>query len=88
MADQPTLLEQDRKHLIHPLHHPSSHANPLIIESGHGVWVRDKSGKEYIDGLSSLWNVQVGHGNQELADVAHQQMGLCEPQKATQVDYY
>ncbi|MEM7031416.1 MAG: aspartate aminotransferase family protein [Chloroflexota bacterium] len=75
MSDNPTLLEQDRKHLIHPLHHPSAHANPIIIESGQGVWIRDKNGKEYIDGLSSLWNVQVGHGNQELADAAHQQMG-------------
>ena len=27
-------------------------------------------GKEYIDGLSALWNVNIGHGRKELADAA------------------
>lgn len=69
-----TLLEQDRQHLLHPLHHPDAHNNPLIIESGHGVWLRTVDGKEYIDGLAGLWNVLVGHGNTDLADAAREQM--------------
>ena len=74
MLNQATLLEQDRQHLLHPLHHPSAHEAPLIIESGHGVWLRTVDGKEYIDGLAGLWNVLVGHGNRELAEAAQKQM--------------
>ncbi len=74
MHNQATLLDQDQKHLIHPLQHPSAHQTPLIIESGQGVWLRSVDGEEYIDGLAGLWNVLVGHGNTELADAAQQQM--------------
>ena len=72
--DRTALLEQDRQHLLHPLHHPSAHENPLVIESGHGVWLRTTDGREYLDGLAGLWNVLIGHGNTELADVARDQM--------------
>jgi adenosylmethionine-8-amino-7-oxononanoate aminotransferase len=34
----------------------------------------DADGKEYIDGLSGLWNVLAGHGRKELAEVAAGQM--------------
>ncbi len=74
MEKYATLLEHDRQHMLHPLHHPSAHEHPLILESGHGVWIRDVNGKEYIDGLAGLWNVLVGHGNQELAATAQEQM--------------
>ncbi|MFQ5614254.1 MAG: aspartate aminotransferase family protein [Anaerolineae bacterium] len=74
MLDQTTLRERDRRHVLHPLHHPSDHESPLIVESGHGVWVRTVDGREYIDGLAGLWNVLVGHGNTELADAARGQM--------------
>ena len=74
MLDRTTLLERDRKHLLHPLHHPSAHQHPLVIESGHGVWVRTVDGQEYLDGLAGLWNVLVGHGNVELADAGREQM--------------
>ena len=36
--------------------------------------LRDADGREYIDGLSGLWNVNVGHGRAELADAASAQM--------------
>ena len=71
---QTTWLEQDEKYLLHPLHLPSAHQEPLIIESAEGIWLRTVNGREYIDGLAGLWNVLIGHGNQELADVAHHQM--------------
>jgi putrescine---pyruvate transaminase len=74
MPNPKTLLEQDQQHLLHPLHHPTDHQAPLLIESGHGVWVKTVDGKEYIDGLAGLWNVLVGHGNTELAEAARRQM--------------
>ena len=74
MSTYATLLQRDHEHLLHPLHHPSAHADARIFESGHGVWLRDVEGREYIDGLAGLWNVLVGHGNQELAEAARTQM--------------
>jgi adenosylmethionine-8-amino-7-oxononanoate aminotransferase len=68
------LIAADRKHLIHPLHHPADHVEPVIPVRGRGAIVQDIEGNEYIDGLSGLWNVNVGHGRVELADAAAAQM--------------
>lgn len=67
-------LETDRAHLMHPLHHPSSYGTARIWVSGRGAIIKDAAGREYIDGLSGLWNVNVGHGRAELGEVAKQQM--------------
>src|SRR5580700_8816175 len=68
------LLESDRRYLVHPLHHPDDHRQPLVVVEGEGAILRDAEGREYIDGLSGLWNVNVGHGRGELADAAAAQM--------------
>ncbi len=68
------LVKHDQEHLIHPLHHPLDHAEPLIVVRGRGVMITDAQGREYIDGLSGLWNVNVGHGREELAEAAAAQM--------------
>ena len=68
------LIEADRRYLVHPLHHPDDHRQPLIVVEGHGAMLRGADGREYIDGLSGLWNVNVGHGRGELADAAAAQM--------------
>jgi adenosylmethionine-8-amino-7-oxononanoate aminotransferase len=36
--------------------------------------IQDIEGKQYLDGLSCLWNVNVGHGRSELAEAASDQM--------------
>ena len=61
----------DREHLIHPLHNPS---DPIIYVRGRGTTVQDIAGQSYLDGLSGLWNVNVGHGRAELAEAAAAQM--------------
>lgn len=68
------LVRTDLDHLIHPLHHPSDHAAPVIYLRGRGSTVQDVDGREYIDGLSGLWCVNVGHGRTELAEAAAEQM--------------
>jgi len=68
------LLETDRRYLVHPLHHPDDHRQPLVVTEGRGAMLRDADGREYIDGLSGLWNVNVGHGRAELAEAASAQM--------------
>jgi len=70
----PALLAEDRQHLLHPLHHPADHAEPHIWVRGNGAILTDASGREYLDGLSCLWNVNVGHGRRELAEAAAEQM--------------
>lgn len=44
-----------------------------IFESGKGVILKDINGKEYIDGISGLWVVNVGHGRAEIADAMAEQ---------------
>jgi adenosylmethionine-8-amino-7-oxononanoate aminotransferase len=67
-------IETDQAHLLHPLHHPSAHQKPKIWVEGKGAIVKDAEGREYIDGLAGLWNVNVGHGRRELAQAAFDQM--------------
>ncbi|MBI4589392.1 MAG: aspartate aminotransferase family protein [Candidatus Rokubacteria bacterium] len=68
------LIKADQEHLIHPLHHPMDHSEPLIFVKGRGAVVTDVQGREYLDGLAGLWNVNVGHGREELAQAAERQM--------------
>jgi len=67
-------IETDHAHLLHPLHHPSAHQRPKIWVEGKGAVIKDAEGREYIDGLAGLWNVNVGHGRRELAQAALEQM--------------
>ncbi|MBI5284292.1 MAG: aspartate aminotransferase family protein [Chloroflexi bacterium] len=68
------LAAADRAHLIHPQYHPADHRDAIIYASGKGAILTDVHGKQYIDALSSLWNVAVGHGRTELAEAAAAQM--------------
>ena len=68
------LIDRDVAHLLHPQNNEAEHGKGLVLEKGDGVILTDVQGKEYIDGLSSLWNVAVGHGRKELADAAAKQM--------------
>ncbi|MBU8877516.1 aspartate aminotransferase family protein [Bacillus sp. FJAT-29790] len=71
------LVELDRKHFLHPTTIPKIHAEQgpkIIFSEGNGIYVKDVYGDTYIDGVSMLWNVNLGHGQQELAEVAREQM--------------
>jgi adenosylmethionine-8-amino-7-oxononanoate aminotransferase len=68
------LIKADQEHLIHPQHHPSEAAEPIVYVRGRGAILTDVTGKEYFDGLSGLWNVNVGHGRKELAQAAAAQI--------------
>ena len=48
---------------------------PPVITRGEGVTIFDDTGKSYLDGLSGLFVVQVGHGRAELAEAAARQAG-------------
>lgn len=60
----------DKAHLIHPGTSPYLHSQqgPIVMVSGHGSWVRDVHGKEYIDGFAAMGSLLVGHGRIEIAE--------------------
>lgn len=68
------LVRKDLAHFIHPQYLFQDHQEPVIFQRGQGIWLEDVNGKRYIDGLSCLWNVAVGHGRKELAEAAARQM--------------
>jgi adenosylmethionine-8-amino-7-oxononanoate aminotransferase len=71
------LLSRDLAHLIHPLHNRALHQQHAHVwAKGEGAILTDADGKEYIDGLSGLWNVVAGHGRKELAAAAARQMEI------------
>ncbi|MFN8529360.1 MAG: aspartate aminotransferase family protein [Anaerolineae bacterium] len=71
--DHAALQEQDKRQL-HPLQHPKTHADPLVIERGEGVYLYTVDGRKILDGMAGLWNVNVGYGREELAQAAYDQM--------------
>jgi putrescine---pyruvate transaminase len=71
------LYELDRTHWLHPqgdLGAPPGTIPQLIMAGGSGATLTDAAGREYIDGMASLWNVNVGYGRTELAEAAAEQM--------------
>ena len=59
--------------LLHPFAVPSREDYVTLVR-GEGAVVWDDQGTEYIDGLASLWYVNVGHGRREIAAAVSAQM--------------
>src|SRR4029453_16402530 len=68
------LLNRDCSRVIHSLHSRSAQQSGHVWGRGKGAVLTDADGKEYLDGLSGLWNVVLGHGRRELAEAAAKQM--------------
>jgi len=70
-------LEQwDRDHVWHPFTPMQQYASekPLIVKRGHGCLLVDLDGKEYIDGVSSMWCNVHGHRVPELDQAIREQL--------------
>ena len=66
----------DRDHLVHgfvPLSRHQADGVPVFVRA-EGVYLWDSLGRRYIDGLSTLWNVHVGHGRKEITRAVAEQM--------------
>lgn len=61
--------------VLHPFTDFARYAEegPHIIVRGNGVHVEDEDGKRYIEGVSGLWSISLGFGQQRLADAAYKQ---------------
>lgn len=51
---------------------------PLIFAHGEGCYLYDTEGRRYLDALSGVWVVNVGHGRQEIARAIHEQLEQLE----------
>lgn len=67
-------LERDSRHVMHSLHTRESHLAGNAWIKGEGCSLVDGDGRRYIDAMSGLWNVTLGHGRAELIEAAHRQM--------------
>ena len=75
VPDVAALQERARRHLWMHFTRLSSYADheiPVMVR-GEGPYLWDQHGKRYLDGLSGLFVVQVGHGRRELAEAAARQ---------------
>ncbi len=70
------LAVRDIETLVHPYTNLATHreVGPLVLERGEGVFVYDSAGKGYIEGMAGLWCTALGYSNQELVEVAAEQM--------------
>ncbi len=55
--------KKDKRYVWHPFTQMEEYCagDPVVIESGHGVKLVDTEGREYFDGVSSLWLNVHGH---------------------------
>lgn len=79
---RPIILEPERRPdsaLWRPF---ASMADPsqdvLEVVRGEGVWVWDSAGSRYLDGSSSLWYANVGHGRAEISRAIMAQLSRLE----------
>src|SRR5690625_7065676 len=66
---QDELIELDKKHFIHPtsnMKQLQEEGPSFIFTDGDGIYLKDVEGRKLMDSLSSLWNVNIGHGRKEL----------------------
>ncbi|MGN6524892.1 MAG: aspartate aminotransferase family protein [Burkholderiaceae bacterium] len=68
--------EADSAHFLHPFtdHRSLAGKGARIVERAEGVYIWDTEGHKILDGMSGLWCVNVGYGQQALIDAATRQM--------------
>ncbi|WNS73538.1 aminotransferase [Bacillus sp. DTU_2020_1000418_1_SI_GHA_SEK_038] len=68
------LVKQDQDHLWHAMSRFVEGGKTMVAESGEGAWFTDIDGNRYLDGVSGLWCLNLGHGRKEIVDAAAEQM--------------
>ena len=63
----------DAAHHIHPFSDTAAlnKEGVRVITSASGVYLTDSEGKRLLDGMAGLWCVQLGYGNEELAEAGY-----------------
>jgi adenosylmethionine---8-amino-7-oxononanoate aminotransferase len=60
--------------LIHPFNAMSATDDLPVIVSSSGARLTDSTGETYLDGISSLWAVNLGHGNDAVKDAIRERL--------------
>ncbi|MGM8364735.1 aminotransferase family protein [Virgibacillus sp. W0181] len=71
------LVELDKKHFIHPstnMKQLEEEGPAFVFTEGEGIYLKTVEGKKLMDTLSSLWNVNIGHGREDIGEVAKEQI--------------
>ena len=78
LATTAALQKTDSAHYLHPFtdHADLAKTGARIIERAEGVYVWDTEGHKILDGMSGLWCVNMGYGQQSLVDAASKQMTI------------
>ncbi|MCJ8140978.1 aspartate aminotransferase family protein [Falsirhodobacter halotolerans] len=71
-----SLVELDRRHLIHPVSSFRGHEarGVRVLTSAKGATVTDAEGRTLIDGFAGLWCVNAGYGQESVIEAATEQM--------------
>ena len=74
--DQYTLSEKDKKFFFHPFTALKAHEQngSMFIARGKDSTLFDIDGKSYLDAMAGLWCVNIGYGNEEMADAMADQV--------------
>lgn len=68
---------RDRLYAFHPMSDLARHmaeGPAAVMESGHGIYVADETGREYIESLAGLWCAPLGFSEERLVQAAARQM--------------
>lgn len=47
---------------------------PLVYERGDGIWIWDVKGDKYLDGISGVWVMSLGHSNERVKNAIKEQL--------------
>ena len=74
--DTQAIQAKDTAHYLHPFTDFKALAakGSRVIVRGEGIYIWDSEGNKILDGMSGLWNVNLGYGRNELADAAYRQL--------------
>ncbi len=77
-ADIDRIIHWDRESFLHPWQAMTdAPTKRIVFTKGEGIYLYDSAGRRYIDGPGGMWNVQIGHGNEEMAQaIAAQAVAL------------
>lgn len=61
---------------LHPYTNLAAHekTGPHVISKGHGIYVTDDSGRDFIEGMAGLWCASLGFGERRLVEAATKQL--------------
>jgi putrescine---pyruvate transaminase len=76
MRDANFLIENNARHMWHPMAHPAEMqaVPPKVITAGEGVHVTDVVGQTTLDAVGGLWNVNLGYSCQPVKDAIRDQL--------------